>query len=77
MPTQFSVRRQARRHLAFGHGIHFCLGAPLARLEAVIALRQLLPLLPRLRIAGEPEWRPNTVLRGLEHLWLEEAAGAR
>jgi cytochrome P450 len=76
-PDAFSVRREVRRHLAFGHGIHFCLGAPLARLEAAIALRQLLPLLPRLRIAGEPEWKPNTVLRGLEHLWLEEAAGAR
>jgi cytochrome P450 len=55
-----------------------CLGAPLARLEAAIALRQLLPLLPRLRVSGEPEWKPNTVLRGLEHLWLEQApvAGA-
>jgi cytochrome P450 len=70
-PDRFSARREGRRHLALGHGIHFCLGAPLARLEAVIALRQLLPLLPRLRIAGEPEWKPNTVLRGLEHLWLE------
>jgi cytochrome P450 len=74
---QFSLRRQARRHLAFGHGIHFCLGAPLARLEAAVALRQLLPLLPRLRVAGEPEWKPNVVLRGLEHLWLEEAGAAR
>jgi cytochrome P450 len=72
-PDRFSVRRGVRRHLAFGHGIHFCLGAPLARLETAIALRQLLPLLPRLRIAGEPEWKPNTVLRGLEHLWLEAA----
>jgi cytochrome P450 len=72
-PEQFSVRRGVRRHLSFGHGIHFCLGAPLARLEAGIALRQLLPLLPRLRIVGEPEWKPNTILRGLEHLWLEEA----
>ncbi len=72
-PDQFSVRRQARRHLAFGHGIHFCLGAPLARLEAETALRRLLPLLPRLRVAGEPEWKPNAVLRGLEHLWLERA----
>ena len=76
-PDVFAVRREPRRHLAFGHGIHFCLGAPLARLEAAIALRQLLPLLPRLRIRGEPEWKPNTVLRGLEHLWLEEAASAR
>jgi cytochrome P450 len=72
----FAVRREPRRHLAFGHGIHFCLGAPLARLEAAIALRQLLPLLPRLRISGDPEWKPNTVLRGLEHLWLEEAPAA-
>jgi hypothetical protein len=39
-------------------------------------LRQLLPLLPRLRIADEPEWKPNTVLRGLEHLWLERADAA-
>jgi len=77
-PDLFSVRRAARRHLAFGHGIRFCLGAPLARLEAAIALRQLLPLLPRRRIAEEPEWKPNTVLRGLERLWLEKApASAR
>lgn len=70
-PDAFWVDRQVRRHLAFGHGIHFCLGAPLARLEASVALRQLLPLLPRMAIAGDPEWKPNTVLRGLEHLWLE------
>ena len=70
---RFSVTRDGQRNLSFGQGIHFCLGAPLARLEAATALRQLLPRLPRLRIAGEPQWRPNIVLRGLEHLWLEEA----
>ena len=75
-PDQFSVRRAAPRHLTFGHGIHFCLGAPLARLEAAGALRQLLPLLPRLRVAGEPQWRPSVVLRGLEHLWLEPVPAA-
>ncbi len=73
-PATFSVSRDLPRHLAFGHGIHFCLGAPLARLEASIALRRLLPLLPRLRLTAEPEWKPNTVLRGLDHLWLAAAA---
>jgi cytochrome P450 len=72
-PGRFLVRRETRRQLAFGHGIHYCLGAPLARLEAGIALRRLLPLLPRLRVDGQPQWRPTTVLRGLEHLWLAPA----
>jgi cytochrome P450 len=70
-PDSFRVTRRPGRHLAFGHGIHFCLGAPLARLEAAVALRLLLPMLPDLRVAAEPVWRPNTVLRGLEHLILE------
>jgi cytochrome P450 len=69
-PGTFDISRNVRRHLAFGHGIHFCLGAPLARVEAAIALRHLLPMLPVLDIADTPEWKPHTVLRGLEHLWL-------
>jgi cytochrome P450 len=50
-PDRFDVERNPRDHLAFGHGAHFCLGAPLARLEARICLQALLPLLPRLQAA--------------------------
>lgn len=75
-PDRFDVSRDARRHLTFGHGIHFCLGAPLARLEASVALRRLLPKLSQLRIDGVPEWKPHTVLRGVEHLWLADAGVA-
>jgi len=71
-PGTFDISRGVRRHLAFGHGIHFCLGAPLARLEATIALRHLLPVLSGMHIAQAPEWKPHTVLRGLEHLWLAQ-----
>jgi cytochrome P450 len=48
-PDRFDVTRDAQGHLAFGHGIHFCLGAPLARLEARIALEEILARLPNLR----------------------------
>ncbi|MGH2480849.1 MAG: cytochrome P450, partial [Ktedonobacteraceae bacterium] len=49
-PERFDIARSPNRHVAFGHGIHFCIGAPLARLEASIALPMLLEQLPHLRV---------------------------
>lgn len=67
-PDRFSVRRTARAHLAFGQGVHFCLGAPLARLEAQVALGALMERFPRLALAGDPEWKDMAVLRGVSRL---------
>jgi len=68
-PERLDIRRAEARHLAFSHGIHFCLGAALARLEGQIAIQTLLRRFPDLRLAGgEPEWRGNFTLRGLERL---------
>jgi pimeloyl-[acyl-carrier protein] synthase len=63
------ARPEAHRHLAFAAGIHYCVGAPLARLEAQIAIACLLRRLPGLRLLDEtPEWRPTLSLRGLRAL---------
>jgi cytochrome P450 len=67
-PDEVRVDRVPTRHLAFGHGIHFCLGAPLARLEAQIVFRALAGHFTGIALAGAPEWKPATVLRGLRHL---------
>ncbi|WP_406144712.1 cytochrome P450 [Streptomyces sp. NBC_01012] len=70
-PDTFDIRREAQGHLAFGHGIHFCLGAPLARMEGRIAIRALLercPGLVRDPEGGEPDWLPGMLLRGVRHL---------
>ncbi|HEX6681236.1 MAG TPA: cytochrome P450 [Candidatus Limnocylindrales bacterium] len=71
-PDTFDISRtDAGQHLAFGHGIHFCLGAPLARMEGTIAIGDLLSAFPTLHL-GVPEsdvtWRPGMLLRGLSHL---------
>lgn len=64
-PDRLDVTRENVRHLAFGHGAHFCLGAQLARLETALALEGLLTRFPDLRFAGAPiVWGDNTVLRG-------------
>ena len=70
-PETVDLTREPNRHLAFGFGIHFCLGAPLARLEAQIAIRALAERLPSLRLAVDPQelrWRRGLVLRGLRTL---------
>ncbi len=70
-PGRFDITRDARGHVAFGHGIHFCLGAPLARLEARIAVRTLLERCPKLELDAHPadlRWRLGALLRGPRHL---------
>ncbi|MBC2865154.1 cytochrome P450 family protein [Streptomyces mexicanus] len=68
-PDRFDPHRDTRGHLAFGHGIHFCLGAPLARLEARTALRTLLRRAPGLALDGPPgEWLPGMLIRGVRSL---------
>jgi cytochrome P450 len=60
----FDPRRDASEHLAFGHGVHFCLGAALARLEARVALEELVARVPRLELAGDVEMVQSIVFRG-------------
>jgi cytochrome P450 len=69
-PDRLDITRPNVRPLSFGGGIHFCLGAQLARIEAEIAIATLLRRLPDLRIddVENPAWRPTFVLRGLRHL---------
>ena len=67
-PTALNILRKENQHLAFGKGVHFCLGAPLARLEGQIAIGTLLHRLPRLRLACNPEqlaWKEGGSLRNL------------
>lgn len=68
-PDRLDVGRADNRHIAFGFGIHFCLGAPLARIEGQIALGTIARRLPGLSLAtAEPRWRESQVLRGLTAL---------
>ncbi|MFJ3253142.1 cytochrome P450 [Streptomyces sp. NPDC086771] len=70
-PDTFDIRRDAQGHLAFGHGMHFCVGAPLARMEGRIAIRTLLQRCPSLAPdagAGELDWIPGMLLRGVRGL---------
>jgi cytochrome P450 len=71
-PDRFDLARDPNPHLAFGFGIHFCVGAPLARLEARIAFPRLLARLPRIALAPQTlRWSDNLVVRGLHALELD------
>jgi cytochrome P450 len=73
-PDAVDITRADNRHLAFGKGIHHCLGAPLARMEGQIAIGTLFRRMPELRLKEPPEslaWRPGMVLRGLQSLPVE------
>jgi cytochrome P450 enzyme len=67
-PDRFDITRDQRNNLAFGHGPHFCLGAPLARLEGEEAVSALLARFPNLSLAGEPVFIPHPLMRYLHSL---------
>ncbi|MFG3497011.1 cytochrome P450 [Streptomyces sp. NPDC047928] len=72
-PERFDIRRDTGGHLAFGHGLHFCLGAPLARLEGRIAIRAVLERFPALALDHDPgegplAWLPGLLMRGTRRL---------
>ena len=67
-PFTFDVGRDPNRHLAFGFGEHFCLGAALARIEIRALFAELLPRLESIDLAGTPEWTATTFVGGLKHL---------
>ena len=79
-PETLDVARSLSRHVAFGQGVHFCLGAPLARLEGDIAFRTLLRRMPDLRLnapRNSIRWRENGILRGLDALPVAFSPGYR
>jgi hypothetical protein len=76
-PERFDVHRNATRHLAFGHGTHFCLGAALARLEARIAFEELLRRVPEYSMTSEPERLTSITFNGFETLPIAFPVGAR
>jgi len=67
-PWELDLGRDPNPHVTFGAGIHFCLGAPLARVELETSLRTLLENVPDMELVAEPQWKPGYIIRGLEAL---------
>jgi cytochrome P450 len=67
-PFRFDVGRDPNKHVAFGYGVHFCLGAALARMEMNSLFTELLPRLESIELAGQPELTATTFVGGLKHL---------
>ncbi|MEV3966732.1 cytochrome P450 [Streptomyces sp. NPDC050698] len=70
-PSRLDLTRADNPHISFSAGIHYCIGAPLARIELAASMGALLDRAPTLRLATEPERKPNFVIRGLEGLTVE------
>ena len=70
-PDTFDLDRNPTDHLAFGGGVHYCLGVPLTRLEGARVFSRLLPRVEAIRLAGDYRYLDNPTMRGLEHLPLE------
>ncbi len=68
-PDRLDIRRQPNPHLAFGYGVHFCFGAPLARMEGQIAIQTVLRRVPALELVNKPLcWRVHTSMRNRERM---------
>jgi cytochrome P450 len=67
-PQSLNITRNPNPHISFGGGVHYCLGAPLARMELQIAYTTLLDRFPNMQLAAEPQFIPAYVIRGLQAL---------